>query len=151
MIVLWFCYQVMKPVPVLGTKEINFYYSILAKSRDKKKGGKKVTWDLNIRPREYHFIQQLVGQNRYQHYEDKYTAYPQERTEDNIALELCGCGCGITAAGSEHSCGCCQHKIMGFCIDDGGQGFGSKGLCFRCWKNHKNEVDDAGGMLCYMI
>ena len=41
MIVLWFCYQVMKPVPVLGTKVINSYYKIFAKNRDKKKGGEK--------------------------------------------------------------------------------------------------------------
>jgi hypothetical protein len=52
MIVLWFCYQVMKSVPVLGTKDINSYYRIFAKNRDEKKGGKKVTWDFNIRPRE---------------------------------------------------------------------------------------------------
>jgi hypothetical protein len=52
MIVLWFCYQVMKLLPVLGTGEINSYYRIFAKNRDKKKGGKTATWDLNIRPRE---------------------------------------------------------------------------------------------------
>jgi hypothetical protein len=49
-IVLWFCYQVMKLVPFLGTGEINYYYGILARNRDKKKGGKKVTWDLKLNP-----------------------------------------------------------------------------------------------------
>ena len=89
--------------------------------------------DLKLNP----FIQQLVDQNRYHYYQEKYTIDSQDKTEDNEAL--CGCGCGRKAAvvDAKHSCGCCQHKMIGVCIDVESYLSGSNGLCFHCFHTQR--------------
>jgi hypothetical protein len=113
----------------------------LPEKRDKK-GGKSL-------PEATFFIQGLVQKGIYCKYDDEYRKPnsndgPKHGPEVNGAL--CGCGCGGTAALSEHYCGYCGHRMMAFCILE--EGHGSKGLCFRCWKKHSHEADgEADGLL----
>ena len=95
------------------------------------------------------FIQGLLEKGLYQWYEDRYRKADPNRPKDGseVSNALCGCGCGGSAARSEHNCGCCSHRMMAYCVE-GEEGYGSKGLCFRCWKNYSHAAD---GMLYNMI
>jgi hypothetical protein len=98
------------------------------------------------------FIKGLVTKGLYQSY-DKYYRKPLPNGLERcieVSDALCGCGCAIPAAASEHYCGCCEHRMMAFCCQtlEEDEGHGSKGLCFHCRKKHSHEAD---GMLYNMI
>jgi hypothetical protein len=121
----------------------------LAEKRDKK-GKKRLRWAPRISlSEENSFIQGLVDKDLYRLYDDKYRHPDTKKPEDGsqVSIALCGCGCEEPAAGSQHYCGCCGHRMMAFCCLTE-EGHGSEGLCFHCWKTHSHEAD---GMLYNMI